>query len=95
VENLKMGTDMILGRGLTVEETAKLKQVEDDLSPHFAALGYVVRVCEGDGHGDKRTIGFRHGFVGPPLVSIPAARFLTASVEELRQLLTIQKGKGR
>ena len=86
-----MTVDMIMGRDLTTEETQKLKQVDNVVTQHFAATDKVVRLCEGSSHGDERTIGICHGLVGPPMVLIKSAQFLSASEGELRHHLQWQK----
>ena len=79
--------DMILARKLTVKEEARLKQVNFLLHDFFSARGHAVRVCEGEGEGKDRMIGFIPGLVGRPRVSLPADQFLTASDDELRRVL--------
>jgi len=78
---------MILSRGLSPEEKTKLAEVEKLLSEYFAAAGHVIRVCQGVGDNDQRMIQFIPGFIGPPLVVIPAGEFLAASVDELLQTI--------
>ncbi len=81
---MSVSNDFILDRGLTAEEKAKFDRVKDRFSGIFTAAGYVgVWVCEGTGEAERRMIGFIHGLVGPPLVSFPAAQFLSDSDEEL------------
>jgi hypothetical protein len=76
---------MIMDRGLTADEKAKLNRLQYQI---FMAPGRAVRVCEGTGEGDNRMIRFYLGIgVGPPLFSLPAAQFLAASDEELRRML--------
>src|SRR6266540_114322 len=76
---LVLEVSMILDRGLTTAERAKFKQVEARISTLFKAAGTVIRRCDATGEGDRRTIGLIPGLFGPPLISIPAAQFLSES----------------
>jgi hypothetical protein len=80
---MSVSNDFILDRRLTADEKAKFDRVKDRFSAIFTAAGHVVRVCEGTGEAGRRIIGFLPGLVGPPLVSVPADQFLSASDEEL------------
>ncbi len=44
----------------------------------FRAAGATIRLCEGVGEGDQRTIGLIPGLIGLPLVSLSAVHFLTS-----------------
>lgn len=81
---------MIMSRGLTAEEKAKLARIDYRLSVIFSSTGHAVRVCEGAGGGDNRTIKFIAGLIGPPLISVPAAQFLGTSDEQFLEEMQTQ-----
>jgi hypothetical protein len=74
---------MILDRGLTQQEKIKFKRLESRIADLFRAAGAIIRLCEGIGEGEKRTIGLIPGLIGLPLVSLTATQFLTTPDELL------------
>ena len=79
---------MGLGRGLAPEEQEKFDRIQQRFPEFLPGFGHIV--CESTGHGEDRTLNFVEGFVGPPLASLSAARFLATSDEELLRELSGQ-----
>jgi hypothetical protein len=83
---------MILDRGLTIDEKAKLARLDSRLSALFSAAGYIVRVCEGRGEDKDRKIQFLVGLTGPPVFSLSSYDFLAAPddllLDQVKGLLT-------
>jgi hypothetical protein len=74
---------MMLDAGLNAVEKARFDRVQDRLAAMFAEKGHVIRLCQGTWHGNCRMIGFVAGLFGPPIVTIPASQFLSATDDEL------------
>ena len=79
---------IISGRHLNPAEQEKLERLDPKLTSTFIAAGYTdVRICEGTGEGNERTISFLRGLIGSPLVSLSALEFLSLTGRQISDLL--------
>ena len=79
--------EMILGRGLSPDESAKFKRLNKQITSCFTAAGYAIRICDGTWNGGRRQNarevacrGWGHtGWVGclillPSISAVPGKR---------------------